>query len=306
MRYLALFLLLASCGGSKKEEKPVVDKASPKYDAAFWKTWSDGQAEVTSYTLKYPRYGVMREGTAVAIFVTETLAKSLGVKSDPGVRDKSDEYPVMKLNLIENFQTGIYDYKLMLQSFVALDEVHGRPAGVASKVVWSSQEWCGNLFKIARFDDGNVHVVSHSYFDGEGDQENTDPSPAPAVLSEDALMLWARGIAWPVVAAGETREVPALLALQHSRQKKGPTQWGTAKLSRTTKGDVEEAVAVLSDGRTRTFVVEKAAPHRIVAYSTSEGVEAKRIAVVRNKYWELNKPEGVEALRELGLKGVGR
>lgn len=306
MRYLAFVLLLASCGDSKKVEKPVSDKASPAYDAAFWKNWSDGQAEVTSYALKYPRYGAMREGTAVSIFVTETMAKSLGVKSDPGVRDKSDEFPVMKLNLIENFQTGIYDYKLMLQSFVALAEVHSRPAGVTAKVAWSSQEWCGNLFKIARFDDGNVHIVSHSYFDGEGDQEQTNPSPAPAVLSEDALMQWARGMAWPIVAVGESREVPALLALQHSRQKKGPAQWGTAKLTRTAKGDVEEAVATLSDGRTRTYVVERTAPHRIVSYSTSEGIEAKRIAVVRNKYWELNKPEGVEALKELGLKPAGK
>ena len=143
MRYLAFFLLLASCGDSKKVEKPVIDKSSPAYDAAFWKSWSDGQAEVTSYALKYPRYGTMREGTAVSIFVAETMAKSLSVKSDPGVRDKSDEFPVMKLNLIENFQTGIYDYKLMLQSFVALAEVHGRPAGVTAKVAWSSQEWCG-------------------------------------------------------------------------------------------------------------------------------------------------------------------
>jgi len=306
MRYLSILLVLTSCGDSKKAEKTVVDKASPAYDAAFWKSWSDGQAEVTSYALKYPRYGAMREGTAVSIFVTETMAKSLGVKSDPGVRDKSDEFPVMKLNLIETFQTGIYDYKLMLQTFVALAEAHGRPAGVTAKVAWSSQEWCGNLFKIARFDDGNVHVVSHSYFDGEGDQEQTNPSPGAAVLSEDALLLWARGMAWPVVAAGETREAPVLLALQHSRQKKGPSQWGTVKLSRAAKGEVEEATAVLSDGRTRTYVVEKGAPHRVISYSTSEGVEAKRIASVRNKYWELNKPEGVEALRELGLRGVGR
>ena len=119
-------------------------------------------------------------------------------------------------------------------------------------------------------------------------------------------MLWARGMAWPVVAVGETKEVPVLLAMQHSRQKKGPSQWGTAKLTRTAKGDVEEAVATLSDGRTRTYVVEKTAPHRIVSYSTSEGIEAKRIAVVRNKYWELNKREGVEALKELGLKPAGR
>jgi hypothetical protein len=290
MRYAAVFLLLASCSTQTKTEKPPVDSASPSYDSAFWKTWSDGQAELTSYQLT--------GGTAVAIFVTETMAKSLGVKSDPGVRDKSGEVPVMKLNLIED--------KSMLQSFVALAEAHGRPAGVAAKVTWSSQDWCGNLFKIARFDDGNVHVVSHSYLDGEGDQEHTNPSPAAAVLSEDALMLWARGMAWPVIKPGETKEVPALLALQHSRQKKGPSQWGTAKLTRTAKGDVDEAKAILSDGRTRTFIVEKAAPHRIVSYSSSEGIEAKRIATIRNKYWELSKPEGVEALKELGLKPAGK
>ncbi|MFN0103699.1 MAG: hypothetical protein ACKV2U_16630 [Bryobacteraceae bacterium] len=293
--------LLAGCSKVPEAPAKVTDTASPVYDAAFWKTWGDGFAELTSYDLKYPRYGAPRRGTAVSIFVTETFANSLRVKSDPDVRDKKDEFPVMKLNLVEDFQTGIYDYNLMLQSFVALESVNGRPAGVATKVTWSSQEWCGNLFKEALLDKDVVRIVSHSYFDGEGDQSLSETTPAAAVMSEDALMLWARGMAWPVLKAGETREVPALLALQSSRFKKGPMQWGKAVLSRATSGEVDVFRAKLSDGRERVYEVEKATPFRVLKYTTSEGVEAVLVASERMKYWELNKPEGVKALEKLKL-----
>ncbi|HEX8953647.1 MAG TPA: hypothetical protein VF945_17440, partial [Polyangia bacterium] len=37
----------------------------------FWKVWGDGKAELDGYALVEPRYGQPREGTAVAIFVTE-------------------------------------------------------------------------------------------------------------------------------------------------------------------------------------------------------------------------------------------
>ncbi|MBL8242232.1 MAG: hypothetical protein JNM66_32700 [Bryobacterales bacterium] len=296
-------LLLAGCAkpAPEKAAEKVTDSASPAYDAAFWKTWADGYAELASYDLKYPRYGAPRQGTAVAIFVAETFANSLRVKSDPGVRDKKDEFSVMKLNLVEDFQTGVYDYNLMLQSFVALEPVNGRPAGVATKVAWSSQEWCGNLFKVALFDKDALRLTSHSYFDGEGDQSLSEATPAAAVLSEDALMLWARGMAWPVLKDGETREVPALLSLQSARFKKGPSQWGKATLTRESKGELDIFRAKLSDGRERTFEVEKAVPHRIVKYSASEGLEATLLASERMKYWELNKPDGVQALKKLKL-----
>ena len=292
---MAKWLLLACilvAGCSKKEpDAPakVTEAAAPVYDASFWKTWGDGMAELTSYDLKYPRYGAPRQGTAVSIFVSETFANSLRVKSDPGVRDKKDEFPVMKLNLVEDFRTGIYDYNLMLQSFVALEAMNGRPPGVMTKVTWSSQEWCGNLFKEALLDRDVIRVSSHSYFDGEGDQVMSEPSPAAAVMSEDALMLWARGMAWPVVKAGDTREVPALLAMQVSRFKKGPMEWGKVVLSRTSSGEVDVFRAKLSDGRERVYEVEKTAPFRVLKYSTSEGVEGVLVASERMKYWELNK-----------------
>ncbi len=304
---VVLCLMLAGCAKGPEASPAgaatvVKDAASPVYDTAFWKTWGDGFAELTSYDLKYPRYGAAREGTAVAIFVAETFANSLRVKSDPGVRDKKDEFSVMKLNLVEDFPTGVYDYNLMLQSFVALESVNGRPAGILTKVAWSSQEWCGNLFKQALLDKDVARVTSHSYFDGEGDQALSEATPAAAVLSEDALLLWARGMAWPVLKAGETREVPAMLGMQAARFQKGPVLWGKAVLSRESSGAVDVMRAKLSDGRERVYEVEKTAPYRVLKYSTSDGIVGTLIASERMKYWELNKPEGVSALEKLKLK----
>lgn len=315
--FLSGFLLLFSCGISKdsKEAKKspakVADPASPKADAAFWKSWGDGQAELASYSLAYPRYGSARPGTAVTIFVSETFANSLRVKSDPGIRGKEDEFQVMKLNLIEDFQTGIYDYNLMLSSFVALESVNGRPPGVLSKATWSSQEWCGNLFKEAVVEEGVVRVSSHSYFDGEGDQEVREVTPLGALASEDALMVWARGMAWPVLQSGQSLTVPALGALQGARFKKGPVRVGKLELSRSAQSrkiavpagefEVEEFTAVFDGGPRRTYLVEKVAPHRIVSYGDSDGLKAELLAVERMKYWELNKPEGLSALGKLKL-----
>jgi len=101
---------------------------APAFDAAFWKQWGDGQAELSGYDLTFPRYGQLRRGVAVTIFVTETFSNTLRVKADPGKHPPSDEFPVMKLNLIEDYQTGVYDYNDMTSSFVALAPVNGRPA----------------------------------------------------------------------------------------------------------------------------------------------------------------------------------
>lgn len=301
--WLWVVVVLTGCMPATEKPKVVVSKDSPVYDAAFWKTWGDGQAELTSYDLTYPRYGVPRKGTAVAIVVAETFANSMRVKSDPGVRPKKDEFSAMKLNLVEDFQTGIYDYNLQLSAFVALDSVNGRPAGAPTKVTWSSQEWCGNLFKSALFNESAIRVESHSYFDGEGDQEVLVRYPELGI-SEDTLMLWARGMARPVLKVGETKTVPMMLALQNSRYKEGPARWEEAVLSRKDAGGELEEFKMTVGKRSRTFLVEKAAPHRVVRYETSEGVKAEMLASERMKYWQMNGPEGEKELEKLKLHVV--
>ena len=86
--------------------------------SGFWKNWGDGNAEIAVYELSTMRYGEERKGYAIAIVVTEPWNLTKNVKSD---RNKGrDIIPALKLNLIRNFQTGVYDYHTMTSAFVAL------------------------------------------------------------------------------------------------------------------------------------------------------------------------------------------
>ena len=64
--------------------------ASTAHADEFWAFWGDGKAELDGYALTEPRYGQLREGTAVAIFVTEDFSDSLRVKADPGKHPPAD------------------------------------------------------------------------------------------------------------------------------------------------------------------------------------------------------------------------
>ncbi|OGF04351.1 MAG: hypothetical protein A2W00_01615 [Candidatus Eisenbacteria bacterium RBG_16_71_46] len=277
----------------------------------FWRLWGDGRAELAGYDLEFPRYGRPRKGTAVTIFVTETFSNSLRVKADPGKHPASDEFPVMKLNLVQDFPTGIYDYNLMTSAFVALRPVNGRPAGSATKVSFSAQEWCGQVYSQILFDHAVARLVSHSYFDGEADREERLQIPDGA-LAEDALLLWARGFAAPALAPGESRQVDLVRSLRFARLQHQPLSVTKATLTRRKAAgritvpagtfDAEVRTVAISGGPTWTFDVEAAAPHRILRWASSEGQQAQLLASDRLKYWEMNAPRYVSELAKLGLQ----
>ena len=280
------------------------------YDAAFWKQWGDGQAELSGYDLAFPRYGQLRHGVAVTIFVTETFSNTLRVKADPGKHPASDQFPVMKLNLVEDFQTGIYDYNLMTSTFVALAPVNGRPAGAPAKISFSSQEWCGNAYQQLLFDARGIRATGHSYFDGEADQQ-TELAYPPDGISEDALLLWARGQAGPRLEPGERRTLQMLTSLATSRLLHRPLVWKQATLSRSAhsrqisvpagKFTVDAWTASVPGGVERIIYVEAAEPHRIIRWQLTNGEHAELLGSARMKYWEMNH-EGFEtALKKLGL-----
>ncbi len=287
---------------------------APAFDSAFWQRWGDGMAELAGYDLVQPRYGQKRDGVAVTIFVTETFSNSLRVKSDPGQHPESDEFPVMKLNLVEDFPTGIYDYNLMTSTFIALRAVNGRAAGSVTKISFSSQEWCGNVYAQALFDAGSVRHHSHSYFDGEADRQETLAYPADG-LAEDALPLWARGLAGPVLKLGETRDVQLLRSLKAARLLHQPVVWQKARLTRAAQAqtvkvpagtfDVEVLTCAIEGGRTWTFHVELAQPHRLVKWEVSDGEKAELLASDRLKYWQMNGKGFESSLAKLGLKPRG-
>lgn len=284
----------------------------PRYGDPFWSHWGDGRAELAAYDLVFSRYGEERRGTAVAISVTETFSNSLGVKADPGRHPESDTFPVFKLNLVEDFPTGVYDYNLMTSAFLAITPVNGLPAGSTTKVSFSSQEWCGHVYQQMRLGGTGVEVVSHSYFDGEADQSLT--LPGEGGLSEDALWFWARGFASPVVEPGASVEAPILRSAKVSRLRHRNLEWEEAKLrvdAATRQLEVPAGTFEVRGhhveiggamARAWTFWVETSGARRVVKWESSLGQSAELLGSERMPYWQANGPEGQAALTRLGLK----
>ncbi|TBN06881.1 septum formation inhibitor Maf [Hyunsoonleella flava] len=163
--------LLITCFGCKEEstKKDTLAINSSNQNAKpaqplsqqFKDYWYAGKAEISSYKLEQARYGEMRDGTAVLIYVTEDFLPEIQVKAD----HKSDKnIPVLKLNATKNFNTGIYPYSIMQSTFYPVGNNQH-----AIKVSSSMQEWCGHVYAQLNNKD-NFEIMSHSYFEGEADQ----------------------------------------------------------------------------------------------------------------------------------------
>lgn len=297
---------IAPAGSPQKSN----NSSTPAFGEEFWKHWGDGRGELAGYDLTFPRYGETRKGVAVTVFVTETFSNSLRVKSDSGKHPASDEFPVMKLNLIQDFPTGVYDYNLLTSAFVALSPVNGRPAGSPTKVSFSSQEWCGGAYGQLLFDHGSARLTSHSYFDGEADSQRMLTVPSEAVAA-DAVLLWTRGLAAPIVSPGERREVPWVGSLRTSRLTHRPVAVGRATLSRDAAAtyvtvpagrfEVERRTVQIVGGPLWTILVERAEPHRIIRWETSEGERAELLGSDRLPYWTMHGKTDEGLLSKLGL-----
>jgi hypothetical protein len=271
----------------------------------FWAAWGDGKAELDGYALTQPRYGELRAGTAVMIFVTEDFSDSLRVKADSGRHPPADVYPVLKLNFVRDFQTGIYDYNLLTSTF-ARTELPGWPVVKSS---FSAQEWCGHVYQQLEPEGGKLRGVAHSYFDGEADRTLELPLPAGGVL-EDAVPILVRGLRGDWIADGESRTVPFLPSAMRARLEHRPQQWTEATVRRGPARTVASALGrvpaftvevVERGGPTVTWTVEAAAPHRILAWRSSTGDAGELVGSARLAYWQLNAEGGEKMLSRLGL-----
>lgn len=167
-------LSLLSCDSPKNQEVALnaasaiptalnsEDETPRNLSQEFKDYWYAGSAEITSYKLTQARYGELRDGTAVNVFVTEEFLPEVQVKAD---RSSATNIPVLKLNQTKKFLTGIYPYSLMTSTFSPVQQKEH-----ALKITHSMQEWCGQVY-IQLNNKKKFEVVSHSYFEGEADQE---------------------------------------------------------------------------------------------------------------------------------------
>lgn len=165
---IGLIFILGSCNSKEAKSEIAVAETKTEYtnpkfniNQQFQEYWYAGDAEITSYKLEQERYGELRNGSAVLVFVTEDFLPDVQVKAD---NYDSSNVSVLKLNATKKFNTGIYPYSIMQSVFYpVVNNDH------ALKITCSVQEWCGQVY--AQLNNrSEFEIMSHSYFEGEADR----------------------------------------------------------------------------------------------------------------------------------------
>jgi len=279
----------------------------PGGDPPFGSYWHDGRAEIDGYRYALTRYGQPRRGQCVAVYVTEPFSKSKNVKVNDAARNPADTFDVLKLNLVRDFQTGIYDYNTMTSLFVRSADLE------PVKVSFSSTEWCGNVYEELRVTPGLVSQRLSSYFEDESGARE-ERRPRGGILEEE-LFVRLRGLDGAYLAPGARRTVPFLPGAFRRRLTHAPLTWGEATIERRAAPQTITVPAgrfhamiysvAIANGARGTFYVESGYPHRIVRWEWSPAADSNDAGELtgsqRLQYWKLHNVGDERYLRQLGL-----
>jgi hypothetical protein len=272
---------------------------------AFYRTWSDGKAELSGYRVTTPRYGQLREGTAVLIYVTEEMNKRTLIKDDTGTVPPGDKEVVLKLNNMLDFRTGIYPYKVMTSVFSPVGS-SGRERFAPAKISFSAQEWCGQVFHMLKPTVDAFDSEIRSYFSSEGDADEHRSTPA-FTLYEDALFIQLRELDGPFN-GGKDWSGHLVPAVWSTRKRHVDVDAVPATISRAA-GDRSGIAATLFtlryDDFERTFFVETGGSRRLLGWTSSDGENAEILKTARLPYWQLNGNGAESYLSEIGLEASG-
>ncbi|NRB52375.1 MAG: septum formation inhibitor Maf [Saprospiraceae bacterium] len=310
--FLASLSLFWACESPSTEQEAGVpatlvsqpnDKSTEQ--AGLGQQWYQGKAEITSYTLMQNRYQDVHPGQAVMVFVTEDFLTDKQVKNDNYTNPNS--IPILKMNRVLSFPTGLYDYHIMTSTFTP---VQTKQHPHTLKVTQSTTEWCGQVFSQLNYDQGYYRSQLFSYFESEGDQE----TKVKAGLLEDEVFNRIR-MEPEALPTGKLKMLPSSTYLRLAHR---PTQLVEAEntMSSYTGEDFEGAALMVYTvnypvhNRTLEIVFEKASPHAIVGwkdtYPSAFDRQARTSIATRKKslwtpYWSQNSLNDMALRAELDL-----
>ncbi len=259
----------------------------------FGDYWFKGKAEISTYTLQQAQYGAIHPGEAILIFVTEDFRTDIQVKSEDE-KNRSKSTPVLKLNAIHRFVTGIYDYSMYTSVFTPIDR---KLFPQSLKVSTTSQDWCGQTFTQINYQNNGFNITGRSYFEANVTEDyNTDKA-----LLEDEIWTCLR-LAPERLPTGSVKIIPSTKAARLLHQKIEPLP-ATASLD-NYKGDIfagkslKRYSVVYENGRTLQIVFEADFPFRIAGWEESYKSRGKMLttrATLKKRlltdYWAQNSPE---------------
>ncbi len=296
-------LIISACTPSAPPDAPAQEASASKRGEgtqhALGQYWFDGNAEVNVYALEQVRYGEVRKGKAVAIFVTEDFSRSRHVKLERQDPDPADKVSVLKLNFSKEFNTGIYPYRMYLSSFTELGSTaFPEPLKIASSIA----EWCGIVYTQMNRGSTQYEIQNNSYFEAEGSSKWT----VPLQMTEDGIMNLIR-INPDLLPASEVEMIPSTF---FTRLKHKPIEAVTTRCSLKSSGDslAVYRMEMPAHERTSTITFRRQPPFEIEEWTETypEGgqlMTTRAVLLKRSKlpYWQLNTVSDSSARSALGL-----
>ncbi len=305
--FLLGFLTFFTLMGSNFETNNEKNTSSQSLPEPVYSYWKNNKAEISSFELKQVRYGEIREGRAVMIFVTEPFLPKTQVKFD-GKETEEQFVDVLKLNLERTFNTGIYPYSLMTSVFTPFTTNPEHPY----KITTSSQDWCGQSFFQLNNRDDSFEINSFSYFQQSGDEnKNIEKS-----FLEDELWNTIR-LDLNALPLGEIEIIPSsqYLRFVHLDPKALSAKAELISVTDDTTGKeiYSYNIQYLEHERTLEILFEKELPHKILGWKETyyplifKGekklmtTEARLINSINLDYWKKNSNADSVYRKELGL-----
>ena len=300
---ILIAIVVASCQliFNTKATNQELSTINQQLSTKFNDYWYKGKAEISSYNISIDRYDEIRKGYNVLVFVTEDFSKAKQVKLDNPQSDPNDKISVLKLNSVQRFQTGIYDYSLMSSIFTPVNfdqNVHSLKNNL------SVQDWCGHVFTQlnTESDKGNYKMTSFSYFEQEGDKNESFKTD----ILEDELFTRLR-INPDGIKTGNIMAVPALYfsRLRHVTLKPYSAELNFSDLNDSTR-QCELKYPTLD--RTLSIYFSKNFPYYIngwkEVYRGKTLVMAQRNKMLMSDYWAKHAIKFDSLRTELGLNPI--
>lgn len=281
---------------------------------SFLKYWKSGMAELSSYAITTSRYGESRRAQGVMVFVYEEIDDKTRIKVESDRVPPARRVPVLKLNNVLKFNTGIYDYSVMTSVFAGLSGPGVTRPFEPRKVSFSSQEWCGNVYHHVLPRAAGLASTIHSYFEAEGDAETVIPYPKGSLFYEDEMPILVRELDGEFLKPGESRAINLVPSLWERRKRHVAlaileatlTKNGPATLSTPTGPRPAIKWTLAWKDHAMSYYVEAAPPGKLLAWDDGKGEKGELITSLRKTYWERNHNQDQPLRKELGLDyGVG-
>lgn len=297
---VALAVVFAVAMRATVWQKPPVRADAPPVILGddFRQYWYNGQAEISTYTLDKAQYGANHPGEAVLVFVTEPFRTDKQVKLERNPQPDGEPIrstTVLKLNAMQKFVTGIYDYSMMTSVFAPVET---KLYPHAMKVTSSVQEWCGQSYLQLNLNNREYWVLGRSYFE----EEVAENYSVPRAWLEDEL--WTRLRFSPEsLPTGEFDCIPSLTSsrLLHRKPAIDTASAQLADYRGTAFRGTGLRIYTLTyphQKRTLRIVFERAAPYRIVGWEEARTLKDKTLTTratlrktIRSDYWNQNGPD---------------